>query len=57
MTLPLLLPLAATAFQLHLGAQCIQTDISSIDSITFDATEQQLVVHRAESSGYYVPIW
>lgn len=56
MTLPLLLPLAATAFQLHLGAQCIQTDISSIDSITFDATEQQLVVHRAETSGYYVPI-
>ncbi len=56
MTLPLLLPLAATAFQLHLGTQCIQTDICSIDSITFDAARQQLVVHRAESSGYYVPI-
>ena len=56
MTLPLLLPLAATAFQLHLGTQCIQTDICRIDSITFDAARQQLVVHRAESSGYYVPI-
>ncbi|MBR5716025.1 MAG: carbohydrate-binding domain-containing protein [Bacteroidales bacterium] len=56
MTLPLLLPLAATALQLHLGAQCIQTDISSIDSLTFDAAQQQLVVYRAETSGYYVPI-
>ena len=50
MTLPLLLPLAATAFQLHLGAQCIQTDISSIDSLTCDVAGQQLVVHRVDSA-------
>ncbi len=56
MTIPLLLPLAATAFQLHLGAQCIQTDVSSIDSLTFDAARQQLIVHRAESAVFGVPI-
>ena len=55
MTLLQFLPLAATALQLHLGAQRIQADVGSIDSLTCDAVGQQLVVHRAESA-FTVPI-
>lgn len=55
MTLLQFLPLAATALQLHLGAQRIQADVGSIDSLTCDAVGQQLVVHRAESA-FIVPI-
>ena len=55
MTLLQFLSLAATALQLHLGAQRIQADVGSIDSLTCVATGQQLVVHRAESA-FTVPI-
>ena len=55
MTLLQFLSLAATALQLHLGAQRIQADVGSIDSLTCDAVGQQLVVHRAESA-FTVPI-
>ncbi len=55
MTLLQFLPLAATALQLHLGAQRIQADVGSVDSLTCDAVGQQLVVHRAESA-FTVPI-
>ena len=55
MTLLQFLPLAATALQLHLGAQRIQADVGSIDSLTCDATGQQFIVHRAESA-FNVPI-
>ena len=50
MTLLQFLPLAATALQLHLGAQRIQADVGSIDSLTCDVAGQQLVVHRVDSA-------
>ncbi len=55
MTLLQFLPLAATALQLHLGAQRIQADVGSIDSLTCDVAGQQLVVHRVDSA-FTVPI-
>lgn len=55
MTLLQFLSLAATALQLHLGAQRIQTDVGSIDSLTCDVAGQQFIVHRAESA-FTVPI-
>ena len=55
MTLLQFLSLAATALQLHLGAQRIQADVGSIDSLTCDVAGQQLVVHRVDSA-FTVPI-
>ena len=55
MTLLQFLSLAATALQLHLGAQRIQADVGSIDSLTCDVAGQQLVVHRVDSA-FSVPI-